>query len=297
MSDVKEYKILVADDDKDIVDLICGFIGQHNYLTKVLTATDGRDALRKIENQSFDLVITDLNMPHVSGKALIAESKKLSAAQRPKAFLVISGDITKEILKPGNAGVSVLSKPFDIEKFTKYFEIVLSQEKLASIKKIQKKSNAINVEFINPFIDATLEVIDVMANVKAEKDFVSIRDSDDCEGDITGIVALNGTNYVGSLAITFTSDVYLKIMSNMLGEEYTEINDENKDGVAELCNQIYGNGRIALNDIGFGLGSAIPTVIYGPGHKICHAAQGPILASYFKTDYGRFVIECVLVPK
>jgi chemotaxis protein CheX len=86
-------------------------------------------------------------------------------------------------------------------------------------------------------------------------------------------------------------------MSNMLGEEYTEINEENKDGVAELCNQIYGNGRISLNEKGFGLGSAIPTVIYGENHKISHAAQGPILASYFKTEYGRFVIECVLVAK
>ena len=118
MTGVKEYKVLIVDDDSDIVDLIAGFIGQHKFITKVLTASDGRDALRKIENQLFDLVITDLNMPHLSGKELISEAKKLDAKHKPKAFLVMSGDITKEVLKPGNAGISVISKPFDFDKFT-----------------------------------------------------------------------------------------------------------------------------------------------------------------------------------
>jgi CheY-like chemotaxis protein len=61
----KSRRILVVDDEENICEIL------HEYLSlgghEVMTASIGEDGLRLLEHHTFDIVITDLNMPRVSG--------------------------------------------------------------------------------------------------------------------------------------------------------------------------------------------------------------------------------------
>ena len=58
-------KVLVADDDADLRDLIAFTLGQAGYL--VIKAHDGPAAVRLFAEESPDLVVLDINMPGLSG--------------------------------------------------------------------------------------------------------------------------------------------------------------------------------------------------------------------------------------
>ena len=63
-------KLLVVDDEKPFLDTLFGFLNKIKY--EVVTASDGLEGLKllKTEPQGFDLVITDLVMPKISGNYL-----------------------------------------------------------------------------------------------------------------------------------------------------------------------------------------------------------------------------------
>ena len=59
-----KYKILVVDDDKELVKMLCSYFNMKQYET--ITATDGMEALNKIEMKP-DIILLDINMPRMDG--------------------------------------------------------------------------------------------------------------------------------------------------------------------------------------------------------------------------------------
>ena len=70
-------KLLIIDDDQDTLVAMEAYFTKRNY--SVTAIDSGLDALKLIESQSrkFDIMITDIVMPDVSGVAIIAVTKKL----------------------------------------------------------------------------------------------------------------------------------------------------------------------------------------------------------------------------
>lgn len=134
-----------------------------------------------------------------------------------------------------------------------------------------------NVAFINPFLEAAVKVLQTMAFTEPQvhKPFLKTR-TPLSQGDITGIVGLTGDMH-GSLAVSFSEDAILQIVSNMFGEACKEMNDDVRDAVGEITNMICGDARRILAEQGYHFQGAIPTVIDGKNHRICHAFPGPVL--------------------
>ena len=59
-----KYKILVVDDDKELVKMLCSYFNMKQYET--ITATDGMEALNKIKMKP-DIILLDINMPRMDG--------------------------------------------------------------------------------------------------------------------------------------------------------------------------------------------------------------------------------------
>ena len=59
-----KYKILVVDDDKELVKMLCSYFNMKRYET--ITATDGMEALNKIKMKP-DIILLDINMPRMDG--------------------------------------------------------------------------------------------------------------------------------------------------------------------------------------------------------------------------------------
>ncbi len=150
-----------------------------------------------------------------------------------------------------------------------------------------------DVRFINPFLDGTAEVLTKMARLKpvAGKPFAKTNDS--AYGDVSGIIGMTG-DAIGSLALTFSEDCIIGIVSNMLGESYTEISREVMDAVGELTNMISGASRKTMEKDNLKVFAAIPTVVFGKNHTIRHVVQGPSIVIPFKTECGDFVIDVCL---
>ena len=147
-----------------------------------------------------------------------------------------------------------------------------------------------NVEFINPFLAATIGVLKTMAftEVQAGKPF--LKKDKISRGDVSGVVGITGPPN-GSMSLTFSGACIMAIVSNMLGETFKEVNDDIKDAVGELSNMISGTARNDLGNKGYSFKTSIPTVVSGPGHEIRHMCKAPTIAIPFNTQAGPFVVE------
>ncbi len=103
--------LLIVDDDEDIRSVMALILGGAGY--DVTTVSNGFTALRWLEQQSYDLIISDLRMPELDGLALYAEVMARWPGGRPR-FLFVSGFADSAAyagaLKASHA--PVLLKPF-----------------------------------------------------------------------------------------------------------------------------------------------------------------------------------------
>lgn len=147
-----------------------------------------------------------------------------------------------------------------------------------------------DVKLVNPFIEATRHVLSSMAFTDATAGDPYLKQDTIARGDVTGIVGLIGEAR-GTVSVSFTESCILSIVSNMFGEEITEINDDVKDAVGEILNIVSGQARQKLETMGRVLKGAIPTVISGKDHTITHITRQPIVAVPFESEKGSFTIE------
>jgi chemotaxis protein CheX len=147
-----------------------------------------------------------------------------------------------------------------------------------------------DIKYVNPFINATLNVLETMAFTKAEAGKPYVKKDQVAPGDVSGVIGLTG-NVSGTISVSFAEKSILSIVSNMFGEEMKELNEEIKDAVGEITNMISGQARQELENLGRSLQAAIPTVIMGKNHSITHVTSHPIIAIPFSTANGGFTIE------
>lgn len=153
-------------------------------------------------------------------------------------------------------------------------------------------AKALDVNFINPFLTATLNVLKIQCSTEAkpEKPYTKAP-ADKFTGDISGVIGLVSEAFSGSVVISFPEVTFLKIISRMLGENYTKMSKEIEDGAGELTNIIFGQAKIALNEKGYGIKTAIPSVISGKDHSVQQMSKSPRMVIPFKTDVGDFFVE------
>ncbi len=85
-------KILIADDDEDIIQILKSFIERNFPQLWVFTASDGARAMQNLEKIQFDFLFLDLNIPKMSGSKILNEINFLPKNQRPRNVFVITGE-------------------------------------------------------------------------------------------------------------------------------------------------------------------------------------------------------------
>lgn len=200
-------------------------------------------------------------------------------------------------LKLHDKKVRLLEASEDLQKFLKREGIDTSLKVASSLKAAKidfglVKEKVLDVDFINPFLSATITVLKTQASTEANAGQVYRKASrDKFLGDISGVIGLVSEAFTGSVVISFPAPTFLNIMSRMLGEEYKEITKEIEDGAGELTNIIFGQAKIILNERGYGIKTALPSVITGQNHSILQMSNGPRVIIPFNTDIGPFFVE------
>ena len=126
-------KILVVDDEQSIREffqvLFKKMSAEGDYFYEVVLAADGQKALELIEKQSFDMIISDLKMPHLSGVELL---EKIKLIQPHVIFILITAfdtsDIAVKAMKMG--AYDYLPKPFNVEEIKMTVLSALNLKKL-----------------------------------------------------------------------------------------------------------------------------------------------------------------------
>lgn len=123
--DSGSIKILIVDDEPNSTILLRKVLEKRGYLPD--TENDSRAALEKIQNEDLDIIISDLQMPDVSGSDL------LKAKQEHTLFIMITGygsiDSAVESMKLG--AFDYIGKPFNLDEFILKFEKAVENIRLS----------------------------------------------------------------------------------------------------------------------------------------------------------------------
>ena len=126
----RRLRVLVADDDPAIRALVSRVFVRRGY--DVSGATDGADAIQKLDQDAFDLLVLDLMMPRVDGVGVI---NHLAARDAPRPAILVMTAAVPDILRrlPRDHVAKVISKPFDLDQLTQYAdEAIRSRAESAS---------------------------------------------------------------------------------------------------------------------------------------------------------------------
>lgn len=107
-------RVLVAEDESSIRTLVSKFLQKKGY--DVVTASDGADAVTKLDAERFDVVLLDIMMPRIDGFGVMAHLRETQPALAARVVVMTAFPRTAM----GRLGDScrILSKPFDLEELT-----------------------------------------------------------------------------------------------------------------------------------------------------------------------------------
>jgi len=145
------------------------------------------------------------------------------------------------------------------------------------------RKTTIDVGFINPFIDGVIHVFKVQGNLECVpgKPFLKSAEKPLPDTDIAGVIGISSPSFRGTISICFPEKTFLLLISSMLRETYTEITKDVEDGAGETLNMIFGYAKKILNEKGYALDKAIPTVVRGKIVSLNHLSpQGTIVLPF-----------------
>ncbi len=117
-------KILAVDDSASMRQMVSFTLKQQGH--QVTDAVDGQDALAKAKSGSFDLVITDVNMPKMDGITLVRELRALPAFKGVPILLLTTESAVEKKQEGKKAGATGwLVKPFDPDQLLSTIKKVL----------------------------------------------------------------------------------------------------------------------------------------------------------------------------
>lgn len=123
------YKVMIADDEKNIVEGLCRLIDWEGEGCRIVaTASNGVQALEQIQELDPDIVISDIRMPLMSGLEMIERASEVSHAR----FIIISGYSDFEYAR----------KCLSLNVFSYLLKPVDEDELLQSLRSLQQAVNA-----------------------------------------------------------------------------------------------------------------------------------------------------------
>lgn len=113
--DCKDIKLLYVEDDAVSREITLRILNK--YFKDITVAVDGLDGLEKVRNNEYDLIITDLNMPNLSGVEMLTAVKKIN--KDIYTIIISANSDNKSFMDTIKLGVKgYILKPVDLTQFT-----------------------------------------------------------------------------------------------------------------------------------------------------------------------------------
>ena len=119
-------KILVVEDNELNLKLFCDLLGAHGYEAEPVR--DGREALERARAFGPDLVVMDIQMPHISGLELIEQMKADEELRRTPIMAVTAYAARGDEERIRDAGAEgYVSKPISVIRFVEAVRLLLEE--------------------------------------------------------------------------------------------------------------------------------------------------------------------------
>ena len=115
------YKILVADDDSNICDLLKLYLENEGY--EIITANDGAKAVSSFKIYEPDMVLLDIMMPRKDGWQVCREIREISS--KPIIIITAKGEVFDKVLGLELGADDFIVKPFDMKEVSARVKAVL----------------------------------------------------------------------------------------------------------------------------------------------------------------------------
>ncbi|MFZ2656558.1 MAG: sigma-54 dependent transcriptional regulator [Victivallales bacterium] len=137
-------KILIVDDELTIIEVLKKLLSKSGY--SVSTSLNGNDALNKLKEEVFDLMITDVRLPGIDGITLLQRGREL---QSHLAIIVMTAysDVEPAVAAMKNGAFDYVIKPFNFEELMITIQRALSYEMALAENEVLKSTLTANYHF------------------------------------------------------------------------------------------------------------------------------------------------------
>ena len=152
------------------------------------------------------------------------------------------------------------------------------------------------VEYINPFLTATIRAFETMLGCKLTRGAPYIKNGNQPQHEVSGVIGLSGKAQ-GTVVLGLSREAALSAAGILLQERQLEINADVTDAVGELVNIIAGGAKATLEHLS--LSVSLPTVITGRFHCIEFPKKVTPICIPFESPWGDMTVEvglCELPP-
>lgn len=115
-------RVLIVDDDRSLLDQLRQILKSQRY--EVETASNGEEALDKMFEAPFDLVVLDIMMPKIDGLAVLEKVRKASV-ETPVLLLTAKGDAADKVKGLDRGADDYLAKPFSMDELLARIRMLL----------------------------------------------------------------------------------------------------------------------------------------------------------------------------
>lgn len=216
---------------------------------------------------------------------LLSKLKKaLAFKDVPTLLLAEERDLDDARSVAHMAAASVLQSPMEETRL---------REAVAAILRPAGQEGRLDASLVNPFIEATVHVLRVMAKVEARRTDVFLKKDHRLLGDISAILGISGGEVEGSVGLTFNEDLVRELISRMWGTGRQPVTAEQvSDGLGELVNVIGGQAANQLADLKRErITFSLPSIVSGHGHAIPHRSGAPCLVIVFEALGKPFAVQ------
>ena len=114
-------RVLIVDDEASIRLALVRHLQRRGHTVE--TAEDGASALEQIASQGFDVIVSDIRMPGMSGDRLLRELRERGNDEAVRRLVFMTGDTASEAVQKGvEYEIPVLSKPFTLREIAEKIE-------------------------------------------------------------------------------------------------------------------------------------------------------------------------------
>jgi len=151
-----------------------------------------------------------------------------------------------------------------------------------------------NVEYINPFIEASQFVLKTVAGLDIRLGKIFMKDSPYNSDSVVIIIGITG-KIRGQVIFTLSKEAALNICSNMMGGmEVAEFDEIAKSAISEMTNMILGNTATILFNRGIQIDITPPSLLMGAGMQISSNKMKTVCVPLHINEHDIFEIDVAL---